>query len=129
MYSITKKFTFDAAHQLEGLDPSHKCGRLHGHTYTVEVTIGSESLTEEGWVIDFGDLSWIKDFIDNELDHRNLNVFMKQPTSENLAKYFFGAVLTWLVNRNYPHRPWIDCVRVSETPNTSAVYFETYAGE
>jgi 6-pyruvoyltetrahydropterin/6-carboxytetrahydropterin synthase len=56
VYLISKKFTFDAAHQLEGLPYEHKCGRLHGHTYTVEVVIGAHKLTEEGWVVDFGEL-------------------------------------------------------------------------
>lgn len=38
-YRIGKSFTFDAAHRLPGLRAGHKCGRLHGHTYTVEVVL------------------------------------------------------------------------------------------
>lgn len=38
-YRIRKSFTFDAAHRLPGLGEGHKCGRLHRHTYTVEVVL------------------------------------------------------------------------------------------
>jgi hypothetical protein len=39
MYRISKTFTLEAAHRLNGLSEGHKCGRLHEHSYTVQVVL------------------------------------------------------------------------------------------
>lgn len=129
MYLIRKKFKFDAAHQLLGLPTGHKCGNVHGHTYNVEVALSSTSLTAEGWVMDFGDLNDLGRFIDEHVDHKNLNeVFDFQTTSENLAKYFFDRTEELLLRlerlRNQvPRVPiFVAWVRVSETESTYAEY-------
>lgn len=122
MYLISKKFDFDASHQLEGLPYDHKCGRLHGHTYTVEIVICSNELTEEGWVVDFGELYPIKEYIDTKFDHRHLNNVVKQPTSENLAKHFYEQANHLLQHALHQSEAFIDYVRVSETPKTYAEY-------
>ena len=44
--TITRHFSFDAAHYLPGHEG--KCQNLHGHTYKLEVTIGRDSLIEGG---------------------------------------------------------------------------------
>lgn len=95
MYTIMKRWTFDASHQLHGLPRNHKCGRLHGHTYTVEVEIISETLDEHGFVVDFGDLAPIKRMIDMVFDHRHLNDIMPggiNPTAENLARTLYEHI-------------------------------------
>jgi 6-pyruvoyltetrahydropterin/6-carboxytetrahydropterin synthase len=85
--SITKMFTFDAAHQL----PWHrgKCRNLHGHTYRLEVTLAGP-INEDGIVIDFADLS---DAVQSEIldryDHQFLNNYFDNPTAELLAASFF----------------------------------------
>ena len=74
MYSITKTYDFEAAHQL--LNHEGKCSRIHGHSYKVDVTIESEYLREEdpdasdyAMVMDFGDLDEIMKPLVNEIDH------------------------------------------------------------
>lgn len=86
--SITKKFTFEAAHQL----PNHdgKCKNLHGHSYVLEVTVSGpviQSGPKEGMIMDFKDLSVIVDReIINQWDHQYLNdVLPFVTTAENLA--------------------------------------------
>lgn len=37
--TIAKRFTFDAAHFLPNVPPDHKCSRMHGHTYEVEIVL------------------------------------------------------------------------------------------
>lgn len=94
-WKICKKFSFDAAHKLNGLPPGHKCGNLHGHTYTVEVEFSSEDLDEYGFVVDFGDLAPIKQLIDGAFDHRCLNDVVPEgynPTAENLASMIYACV-------------------------------------
>lgn len=118
-WRIRKAFTFDAAHQLHGLDPGHKCGRLHGHTYQVEIILAADTLDATGFVYDFGDLAVLKRMIDAELDHRCLNDVLTQPTSEHLAEHLFA----WCrVHLDMRPEITVECVRVAETPNTWAEY-------
>ena len=82
--SVTRSFTFEAAHQL----PWHpgKCQRLHGHSYRLEVTVEGP-LTHQGIVVDFAD---IKDVVEREVvaryDHTYLNDVFDNPTAELIAQ-------------------------------------------
>lgn len=120
MFSITKEFSFDAAHWLPYVPEGHKCGRLHGHTYTVIVELavegGPENLDGMGFVVDYGDLNPIKQHLDAEYDHRNLNDWMTNPTAENIAYLLFQTFK--------PGFPQLVSVTVKETPKTSATYYE-----
>jgi 6-pyruvoyltetrahydropterin/6-carboxytetrahydropterin synthase len=120
VYRIGKRFRFDAAHHLAGLPPGHKCSRIHGHTYTVEIELASAALTGPGFVADFADLEPLGQHIAGHLDHRDLNeVLDAEPTSENLARYFF----TWCSSGLDPAvSSLVTAVRVSETPATWAEY-------
>lgn len=90
--SITKSFTFEAAHKL----PKHngKCARLHGHSYRLEVAVAGKLISEgssEGMVIDFSDLSKIveKEIIE-QWDHQFLNDLLGfSTTAELLASEIF----------------------------------------
>lgn len=72
-FTITKQFTFSAAHRI----PGHpKCGRMHGHNYVVNVTVtryGPQYVDGRGFVVDFGELSEIcmQAFV-RPMDHRYL---------------------------------------------------------
>jgi 6-pyruvoyltetrahydropterin/6-carboxytetrahydropterin synthase len=84
--SVTKAFSFDAAHQL--LWHTGKCRRLHGHTYRLEVTV-TGPIDENGVVIDFDDLSAaVKGAIIERFDHQFLNDYFPNPTAELLAVEF-----------------------------------------
>lgn len=120
MYRIGKRFCFDAAHILHGLPAEHKCARLHGHTYTVEIELSGRQLIAPGFVTDFGDLVVFQSYLDENFDHRLLNdVLDVEPTSELLAKHFFG----WCVAHLEPVvGDRLTAVRVSETPSTWAEF-------
>lgn len=117
-FTIGKRFSFAAAHHLDGLPAGHKCSRVHGHTYTVEVRLASSDLDSAGFVADYGDLDPLKCHLDAELDHRDLNeVLPVQPSCENIARYLYG----WCQdNLKYGHL--VTVVRVSESPATWAEY-------
>ena len=118
-YAITKEFTFAAAHHLEGLPDTHQCSRPHGHNYTVKVELQAPILNEVGFVVDYGDLKPLKDYIDQTLDHRDLNeVFSFQTSAENLAHHFYD----WCHDR----WPQVVAVHVSETAKTWATYYRGY---
>ena len=94
MYTICKQFRFEAAHHLKGLPDGHKCGRPHGHSYKVELTLQSGTVDDIGFVIDFGDLKPFKDYIDTELDHQDLNQAVDfQTSAELLARHLFHVAL------------------------------------
>lgn len=117
MYTISKMFEFSAAHQLFGLPQGHKCGNLHGHNYIIKVVLKSEELNEHGFVVDYGDLAPIKRYIDENLDHKNLNdVLGFQTSAENIAKFLYSKFKEMF--------PQLTEVHVSETAKTWAVYTE-----
>jgi 6-pyruvoyltetrahydropterin/6-carboxytetrahydropterin synthase len=120
MFRIGKSFTFDAAHQLRGLPEGHKCGRLHGHTYTVTVVLGRDELVEPGFVTDFGELAPLKRFLDDHFDHWFLNeVVDVAPTSELLARH----LANWFIEHLEPGIPGrLLAVRVAESPTSWAEY-------
>ncbi len=88
--SVTRVFTFEAAHQL----PWHpgKCRDLHGHSYRLEVTVEGP-LDERGVVMDFAD---VRDVVDREVvsryDHRYLNDLVDNPTAEVIAQEIWKAL-------------------------------------
>lgn len=115
--SISKSYTFEAAHLLPNVAPEHKCRRLHGHSYKVTIEIQGELHPVLGWVEDFGTLSQVmKPIIDGELDHRYLNDItgLENPTAENLC--------VWLWNRVKPLLPGLSKVRVEETCTSACEY-------
>jgi 6-pyruvoyltetrahydropterin/6-carboxytetrahydropterin synthase len=117
-FTIGKRFSFAAAHHLDGLPDGHKCARVHGHTYSVEIVLASGKLDSTGFVADYGDLEPFKDFIDAELDHRDLNsVLPVQPSCENIARHLY----LWCLG-NLVHGRLVTTVRVSESPATWAQY-------
>ncbi len=79
--------TFDSAHYL----PNHpKCGKVHGHTYKVEVEVEGE--LKDGMVIDFEDIKAILKDVVAKFDHRLINDFMENPTCENICLAIFNEI-------------------------------------
>lgn len=117
MFTITKRFEFSAAHHIEGLPPGHPCSRPHGHNYAVELILSAPALTPPGFVLDYGELAPFGEWINDTLDHRDLNDEIPGPTTaERIAQYMFGVV-----RDVWPEWPLV-AVRVSETPKTWAEY-------
>lgn len=118
LYRISKTFTFEAAHQLTTLPASHKCSRLHGHSYRVRITLAHPELTRDGFIRDYAELNFIKEAIAKGFDHRNLNEVLGNaipPTAECLSKVFFDLAERVLGN-------FVEKAEVSETQNTWAEY-------
>ena len=124
MYSIAKEFTFSASHQLLNLPEEHQCARLHGHNYVVIVELVSMRLDEVGFIIDYGELNFIKEYIDNKLDHKHLNdVLNFNPTAEKMAKHFYKEIEAMLIEM-YGEKDILNKVSVKETDKTIASYYE-----
>jgi 6-pyruvoyltetrahydropterin/6-carboxytetrahydropterin synthase len=119
-FVISKRFEFSASHLLAGLGDDHPCSRLHGHNYRVEVVAAAPDLDERGFVVDYHELSPLRDFLKATVDHRHLNdVVPGQPSAERIAWWIYE----WCKG-NLPHEVArrLVAVRVSETPSTWAEY-------
>ena len=54
---LRKTFQFEAAHLLPRLAKSHKCRRLHGHSFKVEIVVAGECDPKLGWLMDYAEIS------------------------------------------------------------------------
>ncbi|ACO03817.1 MAG TPA: 6-carboxytetrahydropterin synthase [Persephonella sp.] len=156
-YEITKRFKFEAGHRVwkQNLSsgkgaklmadeiPPNPCINIHGHSYKVEVTVGSDKLNEQEMVIDFYHIkSALKDLIDNQLDHsfiidKNDPLFPKFkenfgflkltvvdfcPTAEALAKYIYDFLEDKLREAGLLDEIKVVSVTIWETETGKAVY-------
>jgi len=129
-WQISKTFRFEAGHRVWKQNLTHgrgasftlgkeipvnKCINLHGHSYVLEIVLGSDSLSEQDMVIDFYHVkNALKELIDT-IDHSfiidindpmytelkqvaekygALKIFPVDfcPTAEALAKFFYDFV-------------------------------------
>jgi 6-pyruvoyltetrahydropterin/6-carboxytetrahydropterin synthase len=140
MIQVTKEFSFEMAHALEGHDGA--CSRIHGHSYRLWVTVTGEPSTDsaspkQGMVVDFGDLKRIvgEEIVDR-FDHalvvrrtaensalvdamaahyEGVRVVDWQPTSENLVGHFAE-----LLRPALPKGVTLRAIRLSETATSYA---------
>jgi 6-pyruvoyltetrahydropterin/6-carboxytetrahydropterin synthase len=113
---ITKTITIEAAHRLPFVPEGHKCARLHGHSFRVDVVVEGEVDPQTGWVQDFADLASAFRPLFDQLDHHYLNEIegLENPTSENLAR--------WIWDRLRPSLPLLSAIVVQETCTARATY-------
>jgi 6-pyruvoyltetrahydropterin/6-carboxytetrahydropterin synthase len=113
---LTKEYRFEAAHRLPCVPDGHKCSRLHGHSYKVEVEARGPVNAETGWFIDYAVLDEAWAALHARFDHRNLNDVpgLENSTSENLAIYIWNALR--------PRIPQLSAVTVWETADGKCTY-------
>lgn len=137
---ITRRLEFDAGHRI----PHHasQCRNLHGHRYTIEITLIGETVTtngvaDEGMVLDFSDVkaiakreivdpwdhaflvhdqdSIVRTFLEGIPGHKTV-VLDRVPTAENLARIAFDTLAPHF-KQSYGERLTLSRVRLYETPN------------
>ena len=113
---LCKSFTFEAAHWLPTFPEGHKCRRLHGHSFEVEVWVEGEVPQEKGYLIDYGDIKAAIAPIEAALDHRCLNEVpgLENPTSEMIA--------AWIWERLRGPLPMLAEIVVRETCTARCAY-------
>jgi 6-pyruvoyltetrahydropterin/6-carboxytetrahydropterin synthase len=113
---IFKVFTLEAAHRLPNVPQGHKCARLHGHSFRVELHVEGPVDAHTGWVMDFADIKSAFAPLYDQLDHHYLNDIegLENPTSENLAR--------WIFQKLRPALPGLDQVVVHETCTSGASF-------
>ena len=113
---LRKTFQFEAAHLLPHLPKTHKCRRLHGHSFKVDVVVTGELDPKLGWVMDYADITKAFKPLWERLDHFYLNEIrgLEKPTSENIA--------IWIGRKLKPKLPLLTEVVVAETCTARCVY-------
>jgi len=113
---LRKTFQFEAAHLLPGLPKSHKCRRLHGHSFKVEIAVTGDVDPKLGWVMDYAEIRNAFKPLWEKLDHFYLNEIpgLENPTSENVA--------IWIWKKLKPRLPLLTEVVVAETCTARCVY-------
>jgi 6-pyruvoyltetrahydropterin/6-carboxytetrahydropterin synthase len=113
---IFKAFTLESAHRLPNVPPGHKCARVHGHSFRVEIHVSGPLDPQLGWVMDFAEVKAAFEPLFQQLDHHYLNDVpgLENPTSEHLAR--------WVWQRLKPALPQLSAVVVHETCTSGARY-------
>ncbi len=113
---LVREYRFESAHRLPNVPAGHKCARLHGHSFKVEITVEGAVDPKTGWFIDYGELDEIWAPLQRQLDHNYLNDIkgLENPTSENLAG--------WLWERLKTKLPGLTAVTVFETADARCTY-------
>lgn len=114
---MARSFGFEAAHHLPNVPEGHKCRRLHGHSFRVELICEGEIDPNTGWLIDFADIKRAFEPVFARLDHRYLNEIdgLENPTSENVARWIWTRVRTTL--------PALVQINIAETCTSRCEYF------
>lgn len=140
MLTITRKLEFDAGHRI----PDHKsqCRNLHGHRYTLEITlvgavIEEEGSSDNGMIMDFSDIKalakqhlvdvWdhafiaydkdmvVRNFLESLPGHKTV-LIDRIPTVENLARTAFD-ILKAVYRDRYGTGLHLHKLVLHETPN------------
>lgn len=123
MYELTVIAEFEAAHRI--VDYPGKCNRLHGHNWSVEVTVEGARLNALGMLIDFKELKQEVNVVLEGLDHVYLNeteAFKHEnPTAEHIAKYIYTALAARAL---FAEEIKVRSVKVWESPKSAVTYSE-----
>ena len=114
--TISQAFVFEAAHYLPHVPEAHRCRRLHGHSYRIELRIAGDVDAHTGFVVDFFEVEKAFQPLLEQLDHYLLNDIagLENPTAENIAIWIFDRIRLAL--------PQLQAVKVFETPMCWAEY-------
>jgi 6-pyruvoyltetrahydropterin/6-carboxytetrahydropterin synthase len=141
---ITKEFSFEMAHVLEGYDGP--CQNIHGHSYRLAVTVIGSPIPDAsnpklGMVMDFGQLKKIvKEKVVDRFDHvllanrasrlaqegnklyvSKIEVVDYQPTCENLLVH-----IAQIISAELPESVRLHHIKLHETATS---YAEWYASD
>lgn len=117
------------------------CALIHGHNWAITLTFACRETDANGFVVDFGKLKYLKEWIDLNLDHACLlneddperetllsqfgHLFkvyvLPNCSSEGLAVHLHG-VFDALVREQTGGRAWITEIEIEEDSKNSARY-------
>lgn len=99
---------------------SVRCSYIHGYSRTIELTFECDVLTNEGWVVDFGDVSFVKRFIHENWDHATVIAFDDPLKDEMLAMEKQCLIKLFILPPQYPGSIEGNCKFLLEWINKNA---------
>lgn len=108
---LSCEFRYEAAHWLPNVPEGHKCGRMHGHSYRLTVTVHGP-IGDDGFVVDFADIKDVVGPVIKALDHYCLNEIIDNPTVENQLVWLWDCL----------ELPGLFELKLRETATNSATY-------
>jgi len=113
---LTREFTFDAAQSLTVFPEGHKCRRLHGHTFLVQISVKGDVDAKTGLLYDHAVIAQKMKPLIETVDHSYLNEIpgLENPTLELLCLWFWNKLSGEL--------PGLSEVRINETPRAWCSY-------
>ena len=118
------------------------CSKIHGHNWAITLEFECSELDKNGFVVDFGNLKYIQNFINNNLDHASLFskndtiikklmsseyksllkvLWVKNSSCEGIAKFLFKE-FSKLVKNNEGNRVWIKTLTLYEDSKNFVTY-------
>jgi 6-pyruvoyltetrahydropterin/6-carboxytetrahydropterin synthase len=117
------------------------CARIHGHNWAVGVTFGCHEVDANGFVVDFGKVKYLRDWLAEHLDHACLfneddplrkqllaaapecwkSYVVKDCSCEGLARHLYD-VFDRMVRDQTQGRAFVVAVEVAEDSKNSATF-------
>ena len=115
-FRLTKDFLFEAAQTLPHAPAGHKCRKMHGHSFKLEISVEGEADPKTGWFYDHAEISRAMKPLLAVLDHCYLNEIpgLENPTIENMCVWFWEKLS--------PQLPGLAEIVVHETPSARCSY-------
>ena len=120
------------------------CAKIHGYSRSFHFTFGCKTLTKEGFVVDYGDLKYLKNHLDFMYDHTlildqddpymdtfkelesvgvcDIRIQPLGPGMEGTAHYLCEWTDSWL-RKKTKGRAWVLSVEARENDKNSSIYF------
>lgn len=113
---LTKDFRFEAAQTLPAAPKGHKCHRMHGHSFKIEISVEGEVDPRTGWFYDHARIGDAMKPLLAQLDHSYLNEIpgLENPTIELMAAWFWEKLA--------PLCPGLCEIVIHETPTARCAY-------
>ena len=129
---LTKQYKFCAAHRYWNPNWSDeknyqifgKDVRIHGHNYTLDITISGPINDESGFIVNLSELNKIvKLHVLDVMDHSQIQLDIpwfesKQPSTENMVVFIWEQIVTKI-----PNPAKLKSIKLRETPTIFTEYF------
>jgi len=137
MIYLTKQYKFCAAHKYWNKDWSDQKNievfdedvKVHGHNYTLSITVRGEINNDSGFIVDIKKLNkiiskYIIDVFDHSQIEKDIHWFKnKQPSTENMLIFMWDEIVDRI-----PSGAILYCIKLRETPTIFSEYYGPVKG-
>tara|TARA_Y100001960_G_C14503223_1_gene742691 strand:- start:293 stop:706 length:414 start_codon:yes stop_codon:yes gene_type:complete len=132
MVYLTKQYKFCAAHKYwnenwsdqKNIEVFDEDVKVHGHNYTLSITVKGEIDNSSGFIVDIKKLNkiiskYIIDVFDHSQIEKDIDWFKnKQPSTENMLVFMWNEIA-----HRIPSGAILHCIKLRETPTIFSEYY------